>query len=69
MATLNRYTKETAVTNIRDYYFPTPHESATGKQKEAFERAKAEYITALKGQIEVAEQISFADVFPKAAAA
>ena len=66
---LNRYTKATAITNIRDYYIPLPHESATGKQQEAFERARSEYITALRNQIQVAEQITFGDLFPKAAAA
>lgn len=69
MATLNRYTKEAAVTNIRDYYIPLPHESALGKQQQAFERARSDYIAALQGQIKVAEQISFVDVFPKSAAA
>ena len=66
---LNRYTKETAITNIRDYYSPLPHEAATGKQKEAFERARVEYIAALQNQIQVAEQITLGDLFPKAAAA
>lgn len=64
-----RYTKAAAINNIRDYYLPAPHEAALGKHAEAFERAKAEYISALKVQIESAEKITFADVFPKAKAA
>jgi hypothetical protein len=62
---VNRYTKSAAVTNIRDYYNPQPHEVATGKQMAAFERAKHEYVSALEAQIQTAKQISFVDVFPK----
>lgn len=64
----NRYTKANAITNIRDYYLPAPHEVVLGKQAEVFERAKGEYIRALKAQIETAEKITFVDVFPKACA-
>lgn len=65
----NRYTKANAIANIRDYYLPAPHEVALGKHEEVFERAKAEYIRALKAQVETAEKITFVDVFPKVKAA
>lgn len=62
---MNRYTKAAAITNIRDYYNPLPHEAAIGKTSDAFERAKLEYVAALESQILVARQIGFGDVFPK----
>jgi len=61
---MNRYTKYTAVTNIRDYYNPPPVPSVN-QQQQAFELAKAQYIEVLRNQIVTAEQIKFIDVFPK----
>lgn len=50
---------------IRDYYFPTPSQVANGKQQEAFEHAKQQYIANLKKDIAMAEQITYNDAFPK----
>lgn len=65
-APLSRYEMENAARNIKDYYNMTPCEAATGKQQQAFERAKQEYIAALTAGIESAKKMTFADVFPKA---
>ena len=65
---MDRYTKENVIRNIRDYYNPAPHEVALGKTSEAFERARLEYIQAMKGAIKSAQEITFSDMFHKSKA-
>lgn len=67
------FTTAHAVSCIRDYYDLKPHERAVGgKEPVAFERAKVEYISAMKveiaklnEQIARAESITIQHVFPK----
>lgn len=63
--TLGRYDKENAIRQVRDYYMPSPHEEALGKQSEALERAKSECAAAYRLMAEKIEALTFADFFPK----
>jgi hypothetical protein len=61
-----RYAKQNAVRQVLDYYLPSPHEAALGKQPEALERAKAECAAAYRRMAANVEALTMSDVFPKA---
>ncbi|MGF6996796.1 hypothetical protein [Paraburkholderia sp. GAS32] len=54
-----RYEVENAREKINGYYEPTPYERTTGKQAEAFDRAKAECVMHLQRQLALVEGMTF----------
>lgn len=59
----DRYQRDNAIRHVSGYYLPRPHEEALGMQGEAFRRAKAECLSALRVQISAIESLTKVDFF------
>jgi hypothetical protein len=57
---MDRYTKENAIHQIKGYYFLRPSEVG-GVSQAAFDRAKGECIENLSRDLQVVQDIQFAD--------